>query len=138
MLPEIHIHNSEKFLLLFDLSHAFSALTELDELLQLINAKTKEVLEAESSAILLLDEATGELFFPVSSDASPEVENASGRSASPPTRESPVGSSRTPRLRSFLMSPRTTGSIPRSIGSRGRGPGASSMPRCGPGAAFSE
>jgi GAF domain-containing protein len=74
MLPEIQVHNTEKFLLLFDLSHAFSALTELDELLELINAKTKEVLEAASSAILLLDEATGELFFPVSSDASPEIE----------------------------------------------------------------
>jgi hypothetical protein len=54
--------------------------------------------------------------------------SASGRSASPPTRESPAGSFRTPRVRSFRMSARMTGSIPRSIGSRGRRPGASSTP----------
>jgi transcriptional regulator with GAF, ATPase, and Fis domain len=74
MRPEIQVHNTEKLLLLFDLSRAFSALMELDELLRLINAETKEVLEAEGSAILLLDETTGELFFPVSSDASPAIE----------------------------------------------------------------
>src|SRR5438093_13635107 len=74
MRPEIQVHNTEKLLLLFDLSRAFGALMELDELLELINAETKEVLEAESSAILLLDETTGELYFPVSSDTSPEIE----------------------------------------------------------------
>src|SRR5262249_42557499 len=74
MCPEIHVHDTEKLLLLFDLSRAFSALMELDELLELINAETKEVFKAESCAILLVDETTGELFFPVSSDASPEIE----------------------------------------------------------------
>jgi Nif-specific regulatory protein len=74
MRPEIHVHDTEKLLILFDLSRAFSTLMELDELLELINAETKKVLEAESSAILLVDEATGELFFPVSGDASPERE----------------------------------------------------------------
>jgi hypothetical protein len=59
MRPEIQVHNTEKLLLLFDLSRAFSSLMELDELLALINAQTKEVLEAESSAILLVDETRG-------------------------------------------------------------------------------
>jgi transcriptional regulator with GAF, ATPase, and Fis domain len=63
-----------KLSLLFELSRAFSALVELDELLPLVNAKTREVLDAENCAIMLLDPATDELFFPVSSDVSAEVE----------------------------------------------------------------
>jgi len=67
--------SSQRLSLLFELSRAFSALIELDELLRFVNARTKEVLGAESCAILLLDETSGELFFPVSSDLSPEVES---------------------------------------------------------------
>jgi len=45
----------EKLAVLLDLSHALSALITLDELLPCIIAKTKEVLEAESCTLLLLD-----------------------------------------------------------------------------------
>jgi transcriptional regulator with GAF, ATPase, and Fis domain len=67
-------HVTEKFSLLFELSQAFSALVELDELLRVVNANTRDVLDAESCALMLLDPATDELFFPVSSDVSAEVE----------------------------------------------------------------
>jgi len=65
---------AQKFSLLFELSRAFSALVELDELLRLVNAKTRDVLDAQSCAIMLLDPATDELFFPVSSDLTAEIE----------------------------------------------------------------
>ena len=68
-------HSTQRLSLLFELSRASSALIELDELLRFVNARTKEVLGAESCAILLLDETSEELFFPVSSDLSPEVES---------------------------------------------------------------
>ncbi len=45
----------EKLAVLLDLSHALSALITLDELPPCIIAKTKEVLEAESCTLLLLD-----------------------------------------------------------------------------------
>ena len=68
------VSSVEKLSLLFELSHAFSALIQLEELLPHIITKTKEVLQAESCALLLLDEERQELFFPVTSDLSPEVE----------------------------------------------------------------
>jgi Nif-specific regulatory protein len=55
-----------------ELSRAFSALMELEDLLLFIMAKTNEVFAAESCALLLLDEKRQELFFPVTSDVSPE------------------------------------------------------------------
>ena len=58
----------EQLSLILDLSRSFNALIELDELLPVIIEKTQEVLDAESSAILLLDEDKHELFFPVTSD----------------------------------------------------------------------
>jgi hypothetical protein len=45
----------EKLAVRLDLSRALSALITLDELRPCIIAKTKEVLEAESCALLLLD-----------------------------------------------------------------------------------
>ncbi|MBI3328178.1 MAG: sigma 54-interacting transcriptional regulator [Nitrospinae bacterium] len=63
-----------KLSLLFELSRAFSALITLDELLPCIIAQTKGVLQAESCALLLLDEARQELYFPVTSDMSSEIE----------------------------------------------------------------
>jgi hypothetical protein len=45
----------EKLAVLLDLSRALSALITLDELRPCIIAKTKEVLEAESCALFLLD-----------------------------------------------------------------------------------
>jgi hypothetical protein len=45
----------EKLAVLLDLSRALRALITLDQLLPCIIAKTKEVLEAKSCALLLLD-----------------------------------------------------------------------------------
>jgi len=64
------IFNAERLSLLLELSHAFSALITLEELLPHIIDKTKDVLQAESCALLLLDEERQELFFPVTSDIS--------------------------------------------------------------------
>lgn len=66
--------NLERSSLLFELGLAFSSLIELDELLPRIMADTKEALQAESCALLFLDEAKQELFFPVTSDVSSEIE----------------------------------------------------------------
>src|ERR1044071_1048151 len=68
------VTNPEKLSLLFELSRAFGALTAFEELLPLVNLRTKEVLDAESCAILLLDEARTELYFPITADVSPEIE----------------------------------------------------------------
>ncbi len=68
------LSSPEKLSLLFELSQAFGALIELGELLPLVNARTKQVLDAESCAILLLDDERQELYFPVTSDSSREVE----------------------------------------------------------------
>ena len=50
------VTNPEKLFILFELSRAFGALTALEELLPLVNLRTKEMLDAESCAIVLLDE----------------------------------------------------------------------------------
>lgn len=64
---------AEKVSLLFDLTRAFAAQIELGDLLPLVMEKTKEALRAENCSLLLLDEDRQELFFPVTSDESPEV-----------------------------------------------------------------
>ena len=63
----------EKLSLLFELSSAFTAQIELQELLPLIMAQTQGALGAENCSLLLLDEVKQELFFPVTSDVRPEV-----------------------------------------------------------------
>lgn len=68
------VSSVEKLALLLELSRAFSAVIELEELLPAIITKTKEVLQAESCALLFLDEERQELFFPMASDLSPEIE----------------------------------------------------------------
>src|SRR5215475_12601003 len=65
---------AEQFALLFELSRAFSSLIELDELLPYVALQTRTVLQAESCAILLLDQEPQELYFAVISDADPAVE----------------------------------------------------------------
>ena len=50
----------EHLALLFELSRAFSAILEMDELLPQIMTRTKEVLHADSCALLLLDDRTQE------------------------------------------------------------------------------
>ena len=70
--PTPGVTTVEQLSLILELSRAFSSLIELDELLPTIIEKTQEVLNAESSAILLFDEEKQELFFPVTSDISAE------------------------------------------------------------------
>jgi len=68
------VSSPEQLSLLFELTRAFSALATLEALLPSIIAQTKAVLQAESCALLLLDEQKQELFFPVVSDLSADVE----------------------------------------------------------------
>ena len=67
------VFNVERLTLLYDLSQAFSTLMTLDELLPSIIAKTKEVLAAESCALLLVDEERQKFYFPVISDLNPAI-----------------------------------------------------------------
>jgi Nif-specific regulatory protein len=62
----------EQLSLFLELSRAFSTLMELGDLLPLVMTRTNKVFAAESCALLLLDEERQELFFPVTSDISPE------------------------------------------------------------------
>ena len=59
----------ERLGVILELSRGFAAERDLDELLALVLLHTKEVLNAEGSSLLLLDEGGKELFFPVSSSA---------------------------------------------------------------------
>jgi Nif-specific regulatory protein len=63
----------ERFALLYDLGCAFAARIELDELLPLVVAKCREVLNAEGISVLLLDPDHNELYFPYVSQADPLV-----------------------------------------------------------------
>jgi transcriptional regulator with GAF, ATPase, and Fis domain len=67
-------HELARLTLLYELSRSFSELIELDQLISRVITRTKDLLGAESCAILLLDEERQELFFPYSSDVAPEVE----------------------------------------------------------------
>jgi Nif-specific regulatory protein len=64
----------EKLWLLLELSRGFSALMDLDELLPQVIAKTKKVFQAESCSLLLFDEERQELYFPLTSEESPEMD----------------------------------------------------------------
>jgi Nif-specific regulatory protein len=66
--------DAERLTVLYALGQAFSALMTLDELLPSIITKTKEILQAESCALLLLDEERQEFYFPITSDLSPSIE----------------------------------------------------------------
>jgi Nif-specific regulatory protein len=59
---------------LYEISRAFSELVELDELLPAVNNHTKTLFDVESSAIMLHDPGTGELFVPYVADVGPEIE----------------------------------------------------------------
>jgi Nif-specific regulatory protein len=59
--------------LLYDLGCAFAERIEIDELIPLVVAKCREVLDAEGVAILLLDAEREELYFPYVADEDPEV-----------------------------------------------------------------
>jgi transcriptional regulator with GAF, ATPase, and Fis domain len=59
--------------LLYDLGCAFAERIEIDELIPLVVDKCRQVLDAEGVAILLLDPAREELYFPYVADEDPEV-----------------------------------------------------------------
>ena len=67
-------HELARLSLLYEVSRSFSELIGLDQLIGRIITKTKELIDAESCAILLLDEERQELYFPYSADVAPEVE----------------------------------------------------------------
>jgi Nif-specific regulatory protein len=61
--------------LLFEVLGELSGRIDLDELLRIIVGKAKEVLDAESAAILLWDTDSDELYFPYIDDVETDVEN---------------------------------------------------------------
>ena len=66
-------HELGRLSLLHEVSRSFSELIEPGQLISRVISKTKDLLRAESCAILLLDEERQELFFPYSADVAPEV-----------------------------------------------------------------
>jgi Nif-specific regulatory protein len=62
-----------RFQLLYDLGCAFAARLELDELVPLVLAKCREVVDAEGAAVLLLDRERNDLYFPYVAEEDPEV-----------------------------------------------------------------
>jgi signal transduction protein with GAF and PtsI domain len=60
--------------LLYELSRGLTAIADLPELLRYVTRRTRALFDAEGCAILLLDQARGELYFPVVSDADPGLE----------------------------------------------------------------
>jgi len=66
------VSSTEQLSLFLELSRAFGTLMELGDLLPLVMTRTNAAFAAESCALLLLDEERQELFFPVTSDISPE------------------------------------------------------------------
>jgi len=67
-------HEPARLSLLYEVSRSFSELIDLDQLISRVVMRTKELLDAESCAILLLDEERQELYFPYRADVAPEVE----------------------------------------------------------------
>jgi len=63
----------ERLALLYEVSLAFAARTELSELIPLVIAKSREVLDAAGSSVVLLDEERQELYFPFVADDNPET-----------------------------------------------------------------
>ncbi len=63
----------ERLRLLYELGCAFAARIELADLLAFVLAKCREVLDAEGASVLLLDPASGELYFPYVDEADPAI-----------------------------------------------------------------
>ena len=98
--------------LLLELSQAFSTLVDLEELLPVIIARTNNVLEAESCAVLLLDSERDEVYFPVMVDVSRERGKRFDTIRFPADRgiagwvlknENPSSSLTWPRIRAFMQ-----------------------------------
>src|ERR1051325_4179451 len=58
---------------LYELTTAFAARIELDELMPLVIGKCRDVLAAEGASVLLLDPAGTELYFPYVAEGDPEI-----------------------------------------------------------------
>lgn len=56
--------SSKQFQLLYELGSAFASQLDLEELIPTIMTRCRDAFEAEGAAVLLLDPATNELFFP--------------------------------------------------------------------------
>jgi len=65
--------NTARLRFLYELGCAFTARLDIDELLPLIIAKSREVLDAEGASVLLIDHERNELFFPYVNQEDPEV-----------------------------------------------------------------
>jgi len=74
MLRVVKTIKPEKLELLYDLSCAFGAQLDPEQLIPMVVARCREVLGAEGASVLLLDHTTGELFFPYVSELDPQVE----------------------------------------------------------------
>jgi len=68
------LSDASRFALLLELSRGFNAHTELDTLLPAVIARTREVLNAEGSSLLLVDDEAEELYFPLTSSQSAGVD----------------------------------------------------------------
>jgi phosphoserine phosphatase RsbU/P len=66
--------DSERLRLLYDLGCAFAGRARLDDLVELVLEKCREVLEAEAASILLHDRQRGELYFPYVAERNVETE----------------------------------------------------------------
>src|SRR5215831_16709218 len=67
------VTDSARLRLLYELGCAFTARIELSDLLPLIIEKCRDALAAEGVAVLLLDRAHDEFYFPYVADADSEV-----------------------------------------------------------------
>ncbi len=65
------IDDDGRFALLYEVSLAFSARTELGELIPVVIEKSREMLDAAGSSVVLLDEERNELYFPFVADSDP-------------------------------------------------------------------
>jgi len=62
-----------RYRLLYDLSCAFAARIEIDQLIPLVVTNCREALHAEGASVLLLDDDRKELYFPYISEEDPKV-----------------------------------------------------------------
>jgi len=62
-----------RFRLLYDLGCAFASRLQLDDVVDVVIVKCREVLGAEAASILLLDAERNELYFPYTAEVDPEV-----------------------------------------------------------------
>jgi len=105
--------------LLYELGCAFTARTDLDDLIPLVMAKCREVLAAEGAAVLLLDEDGTHLCFPYAAEERAEVAERLRTLRFPATAGiagAVVQSGRALRVDDVAADPRFYGAIDRDTG----------------------